>query len=141
MDLEERKKWDDQVANVEEIYPIEDLDTVNAILSNQDKNGTCTRVCVGYTYTKQVIISPQEKLIMGGMQEYKNGATILWGTEMEEYHNHLLLPGQQHTRAKSQLFAATLAPTGPASFDVEYLLQMGEFNVHHHEVIDNILFH
>ena len=78
---------------------------------------------------------------MGGMQEYENGATILWGTEMEEYHNHLLLPGQQHTRAKSQLFAATLAPTGPASFDVEYLLQICEFNNVHHEVIANIFCH
>jgi len=139
MDLEERKKWDDQVANVEEIYPIEDLDAVNAILSNQDKYGTCTRVGVGYTQTKQGIISPREQLILGGMQEYENGATILWGTEMEEYHNHLLPPGQRHTRAKSHLFAATLAPTGPDSFDVEYLLQMGEFNVHH-EVIANIFF-
>jgi hypothetical protein len=122
MDLEERKKWDDQVANVEEMYPIDDLDAVNAVLS--EKHGTCTRVGVGYTQTKQGIISPREQLILGGMQEYENGATILWGTEMEEYHNHLLPEGQRHTRAKSHLFAATLAPTGSDSFDVEYLLQM-----------------
>lgn len=124
MDLEERKKWDDQIANVEEMYPIEDLDAVNAILGDQDKYGTCTRVGVGYTQTKQGIISPREQLTIAGVQEYKNGATILWGTEMEEYHNHLLPEGKRHTRAKSHLFAATLAPTGPDSFDVEYLLQM-----------------
>lgn len=124
MDLEERKKWDDQVAKVEEMYPIEDLDAVNAMLGDQEKYGTCTRLGVGYTQTKSGILSPREQLTLGGMQEYKNGATILWGTEMEDYHNHLLPEGQRHTRAKSHLFAATLAPTGPDSFDVEYLLQM-----------------
>jgi hypothetical protein len=124
MDLEERKKWDDQVAKVEEMYPIEDLDAVNAMLGDQEKYGTCTRLGVGYTQTKSGILSPREQLTLGGMQEYENGATILWGTEMEEYHNHLLPEGQRHTRAKSHLFAATLAPTGPDSFDVEYLLQM-----------------
>jgi hypothetical protein len=124
MDLDERKKWDDQVANVHEMYPIDDLDSVNAILGDEEKYGVCSRVGVGYTQTKQGIISPREQLILGGMQEYKNGATILWGTEMEEYHNHLLPEGQRHTRAKSHLFSATLVPTGSDSFDVEYLLQM-----------------
>lgn len=124
MDLEERKKWDDQVAKVEEMYPIEDLDAVNAMLGDEEKYGTCTRLGVGYTQTKSGILSPREQLTLGGMQEYENGATILWGTEMEDYHNHLLPEGQRHTRAKSHLFAATLAPTGPDSFDVEYLLQM-----------------
>lgn len=124
MDLDERKKWDDQVGLVEEMYPIDDLDSVNAILGNEEKYGICSRVGVGYTQTKQGIISPREQLILGGMQEYKNGATILWGTEMEENHNHLFPEGQRHTRAKSHLFSATLVPTGPESFDVEYLLQM-----------------
>ena len=124
MDFEQRKKWDDQVAQVEEIYPIEDLDVVNSLLNNREKYGTCTRVGVGYTQTKAGIISPREQLICGGMQEFANGATILWGTEMEEYHNHLLPEGQRHTRAKSHLFAATLCPTSANSFDIEYLLQM-----------------
>lgn len=124
MDVDERKKWDDQVAKNDELYPIDNLDAVNSILSDQIKYGTCARVGVGYTQTKQGIISPREQLILGGMQEYSNGATILWGTEMEEYHNHLLPEGQRHIRAKSHLFAATLVPTSPDSFDVEYLLQM-----------------
>lgn len=123
MDFEERKKWDDQVARNEEVYPIDDLDAVNAILGDEEKYGTCTRVGVGYTQTKQGFISPREQLIIGGMQEFKDGATILWGTEMEEQHNYLLPEGQRHTRAKSHLFAATLAPTDDG-FDVEYLLQM-----------------
>lgn len=123
MDLEERKKWDDQIAKVDEMYPIDDLDAINSLLGDTKKYGTCARIGVGYSMTKQGIISPREQLICGGMQEFSNGATILWGTEMEEYHNHLLPEGQRHTRAKSHLFAATLAPTGPDSFDVEYLLQ------------------
>lgn len=124
MDLKERQKWDDQVANVEELYPITDLDAINDIL-DEDRFGKCKRIGVGYTQTKQGIISPREQLIIGGMQEYKDGSAILWGTEMEEErHNHLLPAGQRHTRAKSHLFAATLVPTGPDSFDVEYLLQM-----------------
>ncbi|KAL3810434.1 hypothetical protein ACHAXA_006581 [Cyclostephanos tholiformis] len=123
MDLDERKKWDDQVARVEEMYPIDDLEVVNSLLNNREKYGTCTRVGVGYTQTKSGIISPREQLICGGMQEFANGATILWGTEMEECHNHLLPEGQRHTRAKSHLFAATLCPTSANSFDIEYLLQ------------------
>jgi hypothetical protein len=123
MDLEERKKWDDACARNEEVYPIDDLDAVNTILGDEEKYGTCTRVGVGYTQTKQSIISPREQLIIGGMQEFQNGATMLWGTEMEEQHNYLLPEGQRHTRAKSHLFAATLAPTDDG-FDVEYLLQM-----------------
>jgi hypothetical protein len=123
MDLEERKKWDDQIARNEELYPI-DLDPVDALLGDQDKYGKCARVGVGYTQTKQGIISPREQLILGGMQEYSNGATIMWGTEMEEWHNNLLPDGPRHTRAKSHLFAATLVPTSSDSFDIEYLLQM-----------------
>lgn len=123
MDLDERKKWDDQVARNEEVFPIDDLESVNAILGDEEKYGICTRVGVGYTQTKQGFISPREQLIIGGMQEFKDGATILWGTEMEEQHNYLLPEGQRHTRAKSHLFAATLAPADDG-FDVEYLLQM-----------------
>jgi hypothetical protein len=124
MDLEERKKWDEQIAKVDEMYPIDDLDAINTLLGDREKYGSCARIGVGYSVTKQGIISPREQLICGGMQEFSNGATILWGTEMEDYHNHLLPEGPRHTRAKSHLFAATLAPTGPDSFDVEYLLQM-----------------
>ena len=123
MDLDERKRWDDACARNEEVYPIDDLDAVNTIIGDNDKYGTCTRIGVGYTATKQSIISPREQLIIGGVQDFKNGASMLWGTEMEEQHNYLLPEGQRHTRAKSHLFAATLAPTADG-FDVEYLLQM-----------------
>ena len=64
---------------------------------------------------------------MAGMNEFdeeSNGSCLIWGTEMEEWHNHLFPPGQRRTRAKSHLFATTLVPTGPESFDVEYVLQL-----------------
>jgi len=124
MDLEERKKWDDQIAFQEEMYPIDDVASVDHLLGDTERFGNCVRVGVGYVKTKQGIISPREQLILGGHQEFQDGSTILWGTEMEEFHNHLLPPGQRHTRAKSHLFAATLAPTSNNSFDIEYLLQM-----------------
>lgn len=124
MDLDERKKWDDQVAVNHELYPLDNVDVVNNLLGDSGKYGTCTRVGVGYTRTKQGILSPREQLILGGMQDYSNGSTILWGTEMEEQHNYLLPEGSRQTRAKSHLFAATLSPTSSDSFDVEYLLQM-----------------
>lgn len=128
LDIDERKKWDDQVAQNFEMYPIDPVNEYcpidGALLCNEEKYGKCMRIGVGYTQTKQGIISPREQLILGGMQEYDNGATILWGTEMEEQHNHLLPDGPRHVRAKSHLFAATLAPTGDDTFDVEYLLQM-----------------
>ena len=43
---------------------------------------------------------------------------------MEEWHNHLLPGDKRHTRAKSHLFSVALTPTGPESFDVEYILQL-----------------
>lgn len=126
MNEEERKLWDDQVDHVTELYPIDNVSIVDLLLHNNvEKYGLCSRVGVGYTLTKSGIISPREQLICGGMQSYTNGATILWGTEMEEYHNHLLPQDRsRHVRAKTYLFAATLVPTSYNSFDVEYILQM-----------------
>jgi hypothetical protein len=127
MNENERKLWDDQVDYVTELYPIDNVSIVDTLFHNNvDKYGTCSRVGVGYTLTKAGIISPREQLICGGMQSYHdNGATILWGTEMEEYHNHLLPQDRpRQVRAKTYLFAATLVPTSYNSFDVEYILQM-----------------
>lgn len=124
MDLEERKKWDDQIASVGELYPIDDTDAVDSLLGNTERYGTCARVGVGYMRTKQGILSPREQLILGGMQQFDDGAAILWGTEMEDRHNHLLPEGRRHTRARTHLSALTLVPTGASGFDVEYLLQV-----------------
>jgi hypothetical protein len=125
MDLKERQKWDAQIANVREEYPIHDLDAAN-IAMGFGKFGDCSRLGVGYCQTKAAFgVSPREQLTMCGIQQFQDGSTVIWGTEMEEWHNHLLPEEEdRHVRAKSHIFATTLVPTSDDSFDVEYVLQM-----------------
>ena len=126
MNLDERSKWDPQIADVREVYPVGDLDAAN-IAMGFGKYGDCSRLGVGYCQTKAAFgVSPREQLTMCGIQDFQDGSTVIWGTEMEEWHNHLL-PGDdsdRHVRAKSHIFSTTLVPTGEDSFDVEYVLQM-----------------
>jgi len=126
MNLDERAKWDAQIADVRELYPIHDLDAAN-IAMGFGKYGDCSRLGVGYCQTKAAFgVSAREQLTMCGIQDLPDGSTIIWGTEMEDWHNHLL-PGNdedRHVRAKSHIFSTTLIPTGEDSFDAEYVLQM-----------------
>jgi len=126
MNVDERSKWDPQIAQVLEMYPIHDLDAAN-IAMGFGKYGDCSRLGVGYCQTKAAFgVSPREQLTMCGIQDFQDGSTVIWGTEMEEWHNHLL-PGSdedRHVRAKSHIFTTTLVPTGEDSFDAEYVLQM-----------------
>lgn len=69
-------------------------------------------------------ITAREQLTLCGIQDFQDGSCIIWGTEMEEWHNHMLPPGPRHTRAKSHIFTTTLTPTSDNSFDVEYVLQL-----------------
>jgi len=125
MDLEERKKWDPQIAQVYEIHPIFDLDAAN-IAMGFGKYGECSRLGVGYCQTKANFgITPREQLTLCGVQNFAaDGSCIIWGVEMEEWHDHLLPPGQRQTRAKSHIFSTTLTPTSDNTFDVEYVLQL-----------------
>jgi len=125
MDLQERGKWDPQIGQVEEKYPIVDLDTAN-ICMGFGKYGDCSRLGIGYCQTKGTMgITSREQLTMCGIQDYAStGSTVIWGTEMEDWHNHLLPEGPRHTRAKSHIFCTTLVPTSEDSFDVEYVLQL-----------------
>ena len=124
MTLDERKKWDPQIADVREEYPIHDLDAAN-IAMGFGKYGDCSRLGVGYCQTKANLgISGREQLTLCGIQDFQDGSTVIWGTEMEDWHNHLLPAGQRHTRAKSHLFSTTLVPTSDNEFDVEYVLQL-----------------
>jgi len=125
MNLEERQKWDPQIEQVREEYPIYDLDTAN-IAMGFGKFGDCSRLGVGYCQTKANLgITAREQLTLCGIQEFpSSGSTLIWGTEMESWHNHLLPEGDRHTRAKSHLFCTTLTPTGDDTFDVEYVLQL-----------------
>jgi hypothetical protein len=124
IDLNERRKWDSQIENVHELHTIEDLDAVTEAMG-RGQYGTSTRLGLGYGQTKAAFgITPREQMFIYGLQEFADGSSVLWGTELSEDYNHLFPPGKRHTRAKSHLFAATLKPTGNGSFDVEYVLQL-----------------
>jgi hypothetical protein len=125
MDLEQRQRWDAQIDQVYEIHPLRDLDSAN-IAMGFGKYGDCVRAGIGYCRTKANLgISPREQLTLCGIQNFKCGSTVIWGTEMEEIHDHLFpTDTPRTTRAKSHLFSTTLTPTGPQSFDVEYVLQL-----------------
>lgn len=121
--LEGRKKWDSQIDNVQEIYPIYDTDMANLAMG-VGKYGDCCRMGVGFVELKSNIgVDPREQLTIAGVQEFENGSALLWATEMEEWNNHLFPPGPRCTRAKTHLFSVAMIPTGPDSFDVEYILQ------------------
>lgn len=122
--LDERAKWDAAISNVEELYPIYDLDTAN-IAMGFGKYGDCSKLGVGYCRTKAFLgIGGREQLTLCGVQDFADGSCVVWGTEMEEWHNHLLPPVDRQARAKSHIFSATLTPTGEDTFDVEYVLQI-----------------
>jgi len=124
MSLEERKKWDKQIEQVYEICPILDLDSAN-IAMHFGRYGDCSRLGVGYCQTKANLgVTPREQLTLCGIQDFTDGSCVIWGTEMEEWHNHLLPEGERQTRAKSHIFSTTLTPTSENTFDVEYVLQL-----------------
>jgi len=128
--IHHRKRWDVQIDNVQELYPVLDLNEINeGQLINNDKYGICTKLGVGYCQTKKnFVIDSREQLTMCGIQRFpKTGAAIIWGTEMEDRHNYLFpKDSERHTRARSHLFCAALVPTDidNNSFDVEYVLQL-----------------
>jgi len=124
MDLTERKKWDAQIHDVKDIHQIDNLDAANAAMG-MGQYGECSRLGIGYGQTKAALgITPREQMFTYGLQNFKDGSSLIWGTEMDPKHDALLPPGPRHTRAKSHLFAATLTPTGAQSFDIEYVLQL-----------------
>jgi hypothetical protein len=124
MDLNERRKWDDQIASVQEIHTVDDLESAN-IAMGFGAYGDCSRMGVGYAQTKASFgITPREQMFLYGMQDFADGSCLIWGTELDKKYDHMLPLGQRHTRAKSHIFSATLVPTSDESFDVEYMLQL-----------------
>lgn len=124
MQVDERKKWDDQIDQVYEIHPIHDLDYANMAMG-YGRFGECSRLGVGYCKTKPNLgVDSREQLTLCGCQDFVDGGCIVWGVELEEWHNHMFPPTERHTRAKSHLFCTTLQPTSDNSFDVEYVLQL-----------------
>ncbi|KAI2499845.1 hypothetical protein MHU86_14662 [Fragilaria crotonensis] len=125
MNLSEREKWDPSIRQVYEAYPIQDLDVAN-VLMGFGKYGDCSRLGVGYCQTKSYLAVPgREQLTLCGIQDFPDKSCVIWGTEMEEWHNHLLPADQKRLpRSKTHLFSVTMVPTGSDSFDVEYVLQI-----------------
>lgn len=125
MNTERRQSWDPQIKNVCELYPINDLDAAN-IAMGFGKYGDCQKLGVGYTETHShpIGISPREQLTLCGIQNFDDGSSLIWGTEMEDWHNHLLPAGERLTRCRSHLFSIAVVPTGENSFDAEYSLQL-----------------
>jgi hypothetical protein len=126
MDLKARKTWDAQIEFVDELYPLEDLDSANIAMGFGRQYGDLMRMGIGYAQTKAAVgITPREQMFSYGLQDFADGSCVIWGQEMDEKHNNLLPQGRQrHTRSKSHIFSATLTPTSPETFDVEYLLQL-----------------
>ena len=124
MNKEKRQSWDPQIDNVANLYPINDLDEANIAMNG--KYGDCEKLGVGYTKTKAhpIGISPREQLTLCGIQNFADGSSVIWGTELADWHDHLLPAGERDTRARSHLFSIALVPTGENSFDAEYSLQL-----------------
>jgi hypothetical protein len=125
MNVDERAKWDPAIDAVFEAYPINDLDAAN-IMMGFGKYGDCSKLGVGYCRTKKYLTIPgREQSTMCGIQEFADGSTIIWGTEMEKWHDHLLpTTFERTTRARSHLFSIAVVPTSEDTFDVEYCLQI-----------------
>ena len=125
MDLDERKKWDPQIEEVDEIYPIYDYEAANLAMG-VGRYGDCSKLGIGFCQTKSnFVVDGREQLTLCGVQDFPCGSCIIWGTELEEWHNHLFPKDRvPRTRAKSHLFSVTLVPTGPNTFDAEYILQL-----------------
>jgi len=129
MSVDRRQSWDPQIKDVVELYPINDLDAAN-IAMGFGKYGDCQKLGVGYTETNAhpIGISPREQLTLCGIQNFDDGSSLIWGTEMEDWHDHLLPSAKSGetglTRARSHLFSIAVMPTGENSFDAEYSLHL-----------------
>ena len=119
-----RQAHDSTNAQVYNIYSAADLGEVQAFVPPQ--YGKTVLFGIGYTKTKQSVVSPREQLTLCGLQEFPSGASILWGVELEEDQNYLMPENEPNRtpRSTSHLFAKTVIPTSENEFDVEYCLQI-----------------
>lgn len=123
MNDEDRKKWDSQLDHVVEAYPILDFDAINIAMGFN--YGDCSRLGVGHCVTKPNLgIDAREQLTLCGINDFQDSSCLIWGTEMESWHDYLLPPGKRVTRAKSHIFTTTLIPTSENTMDIEYVIQL-----------------
>ena len=126
MDIEHRKHWDAQIEQVYKLLPMDnDLDKATNLVGN-GTYGSCTKLGVGYCQTKKnLVVTSREQLTLCGVNEISdNGATIIWGKELDDKYNYMFPSEKRHTRARSHLFSVALVPTSFDTFDVEYTLQL-----------------
>mmetsp|Transcript_16210 Transcript_16210/g.46711 ORF Transcript_16210/g.46711 Transcript_16210/m.46711 type:complete len:166 (-) Transcript_16210:323-820(-) len=93
--------------------------------------GETRRFGIGYVRTKQTVVSPREQLTMCGVQDFPatssgdvDGASLIWGVEVEDDQIHLFPEGERLLRSRSHLFSVALVPRGEDEFDVEYVIQI-----------------
>ncbi|KAL3768121.1 hypothetical protein ACHAWO_008289 [Cyclotella atomus] len=119
-----RNQWDMANDVVEEIYT-GNLDELKQY--QHEKYGTCSMIGVGYVKTKQSVVSPREQMTLCGVQNFPNGASIIWAVELEESQNFLFPECQPKRvqRSTTHLFSTTIVPVeDDTTFDVEYVLQL-----------------
>jgi len=56
-----------------------------------DSADTATRLGIGYAQTKVALGITREQLFLYGLQDFADGSCLLWGTEVDEKYNHLML--------------------------------------------------
>lgn len=117
-----RQKWDIGNAMVDTIYSAADLKEIETLQGS--KYGVPSLFGIGYVKTKQSVVSPREQMTLCGLQNFPSGASITWGTELEDSENHLFPEGKRVPRSTSHIFIATLIPVGEETFDVEYVIQL-----------------
>lgn len=119
-----RQRHDASNAIIDTIYSAASLDEVKELQGS--KYGEPRLFGVGYTKTKQSVVSPREQLTLCGVQDFESGASIVWGVELPEDDDRLFPVDQpkRSPRSTSHLFATTIVPTGETTFDVEYVLQV-----------------
>lgn len=135
-----RKKWDSATADVYQIVAANDLNEVRRVQdehlslgqSGLSSYGEPSLFGVGYTRTKQSVVSPREQLTLCGQQVFPSGASIIWGVELPVDQDHFFPKGKATLkRSTTHLFSATIVPCvgEEDAFLVEYVLQLdvGDF--------------
>jgi len=122
IDVNERRKWDEQIETVYEMHSINDPEIVRRL--GLQGYGQPMRLGVGYGQSKACFgVTPREVLFAYGMHEFDDGSSLIWGAELPHEDDFLLPGAKRHVRAKTHLFSAMIKQNGPESFDVEYVVQ------------------
>lgn len=132
MDLDQRSAWDDTIAAVSEVHP---LDLVEANKLYGSKNVIVSRCGIGHAVTKPAmggIIGAREQLTVCGVNDFFDEddgtaiGSIIWGFECaDEFHKDLFpIEFERKTRATTHVFSFAMKKLEENVYDVEYILQL-----------------